>query len=243
MEKQVVLMYHDVYKESPNESGFQSAGANHYKITKAVFKEHLQIIKRHAITMTFDDGGVSFYTIIAPLLERHGLIGHFFIATDKIGYEGFMTEAQIKDLHQRGHIIGSHSCSHPSDLRKISCEMRRIEWDNSIRILSNIIGEPVKEISIPNGFLQEKDLQIFNILGVSTVYTSKLGEYRQCNGIDIIGRVGIDKNMSTQFIEDILSRGFFYKMMFAKQKLLLILKALLGSRYIKIKKILRNIHQ
>lgn len=241
MEKKIVLMYHDVYIDSPNESGFQSNGANHYKITKIAFEEQLQIIKRYPITMTFDDGGISFYTIIAPLLEKHGLVGHFYIPTDRIGCDGFLTETQIKDLHRRGHVIGSHSCSHPADFREISYEMRRNEWNNSTKILSSIIGEPVKEVSIPNGFLQEKDFQIFKALGITTIYTSKIGEWHQYDGMNIIGRVGIDKNMSKKRIVNVLSRGFFYKMLLVKQSFLLVLKVLLGNQYNIIKKIIRTI--
>lgn len=236
-------MYHDVYKASVKESGFQTDGANHYKVTEASFEEQLRSIKEYPITYTFDDGGVSFYTIIAPMLEKLGLVGHFYIATNRIGSEGFMSEAQIKDLYQRGHVIGSHSCSHPSDFRELSFEARKKEWEDSVQKLSDIIGEPVKEVSIPNGFLQEDDLSIFKSLGIATIYTSKLGENRQCDGMDIVGRIGIDKGMSVQRIVKIISGGFTYKMMLVKQKGLSILKAILGNQYIKMKKKFRKIHK
>ena len=238
-----VLMYHDVYKTSVKESGFQTDGANHYKITEASFEEQLRIIKEYPLIYTFDDGGVSFYTIIAPILEKLGLVGHFYIATDRIGSEGFMSEAQIKDLHQRGHVIGSHSCSHPSDFRELSFEARKKEWEDSVQKLSDILGEPVKEVSIPNGFLQEEDLPIFKSLGIATIYTSKLGENRQCDGMDIVGRIGIDNSMSAQRIVKIISGGFTFKMMLVKQKCLSILKAILGNQYIKLKKKFRKIHK
>ena len=46
----VVLMYHDVYKTSVKESGFQTDGANHYKITEASFEDQLQRIKEYPVT-------------------------------------------------------------------------------------------------------------------------------------------------------------------------------------------------
>ena len=236
----IVLMYHDVYKTSVNESGFLSDGANHYKITEASFVEHLQRIQKFPVTLTFDDGGVSFYTIITPILEKQRLVGHFYIATDRIGSEGFMSEAQIKDLHQRGHIIGSHSCSHPSDFRELSFEARKKEWEDSVQRLSGIIGEPVKEVSIPNGFLQEEDLPIFKSLGIATIYTSKLGEKRQCDGMDIVGRIGVNSNMSTQSLINTISGGFTYKKMLVKQQILSVFKVILGNQYVKIKAIIRK---
>ena len=237
----VVLMYHDVYKTSVKESGFQSDGANHYKVSTISFEEQILRLKEFPITLTFDDGGVSFHTIIAPFLEKYGLRGRFYIATDKIGSEGFMSELQIRDLHQRGHVIGSHSCSHPSDFRELSFEVRKKEWEDSVQRLSDIIGEPVKEVSIPNGFLQEDDLPIFDALGITTIYTSKLGENRQYNGMDIVGRIGIDSCMSVGRIIKIISGGFIYKVMLVKQMGLSILKAILGNLYIKIKAIIRKV--
>ena len=43
--KQTVLMYHDVFRDSVKESGFQTDGANHYKITEAAFSEQLSLLK------------------------------------------------------------------------------------------------------------------------------------------------------------------------------------------------------
>ena len=236
----MVLMYHDVYKASVQESGFQTDGANHYKIQESAFDEQIQQVKTLPVTLTFDDGGVSFYTIIASILEKNNLRGHFYIATNRIGTDGFMTEAQILDLYKRGHVIGSHSYSHPSDFRVMPFEQRIKEWETSVERLSIITGSPVTEVSIPNGFLQEGDLKIFKSLGITTIFTSKLGENRQVDGMKILGRVGIDNGMSAQQILSIISRGTAYKKMLLKQKVLSVTKAFLGNHYIKIKAFIRK---
>ena len=64
--------------------------------------------------LTFDDGGISFYTLIADRLEALGWRAHCFVPTDIIGRPGFLTRAQIQELDRRGHHIGSHSASHPA---------------------------------------------------------------------------------------------------------------------------------
>ena len=64
--------------------------------------------------ITVDDGGVSYYTVVADRLERLGWRGHCFVTTDMIGQRGFLTRRQIRELDGRGHIIGSHSASHPT---------------------------------------------------------------------------------------------------------------------------------
>lgn len=239
--KDSILMYHDVYKALVCESGFQTDGANHYKITEAAFEEQIKQISGLPVTLTFDDGGISFYTIIAPILEKYHLIGHFYIATNHIGTNGFMDENQIKDLHKRGHVIGSHSCSHPSDFRAVPFDARKKEWEDSVRRLSEIIGEQVKEVSIPNGFLQKDDIKIFEELGITTIYTSKLGENRKNGPMMIKGRIGVDKTMSSERVMSILTGGLSYIIMWAKQWLLSLLKILLGNNYIKIKTKIRKI--
>lgn len=238
--KDTILMYHDVYKTSEKESGFQTDGANHYKITETTFEQQIQRINSLPVTLTFDDGGISFYSIIAPILEKHHLKGHFYIATNYIGAEGFMDENHIKDLHQRGHVIGSHSYSHPSDFRAVSFEIRKKEWEDSVRKLSEIIGEPVKEVSIPNGFLQDDDLKIFERLGITTIYTSKIGEDRLFNEIQIQGRVGIDKNMTVKELLSIIDRKHTYYQLLLKQKILELVKSILGDNYVRIKRKIRK---
>lgn len=238
--KQTVIMYHDVYRDSVKESGFQTDGANYYKITEATFAKQLFLLKGHSITLTFDDGGVSFYSIIAPMLEANGLRGQFYIATDYIGTEGFMTEEQIRDLRQRGHTIGSHSASHPADFRSLTLAQRIDDWKKSIERLSSILEEPIDEVSVPNGFLQKEDLPMFEQLGIKKIYTSKIGEMRQYNDILIQGRIGIDKGMTANQLADVLEEGSYYRRLLAKQWMLDATKMLLGGSYVKIKRIIRK---
>lgn len=80
------------------------------------------------ISFTFDDGFEECYTVIAPLLEKYGTRGAFFINANYIdsdqNYQTKFNERintftkkpmsweQIKDLHRRGHLIGSHNLDH-----------------------------------------------------------------------------------------------------------------------------------
>jgi len=80
------------------------------------------------LTFTFDDGFEECYTIIAPLLEKFNTRGAFFINANYIdSSEEYqkefnkrvaihtkkpMTWKQIKELHKRGHLIGSHNFDH-----------------------------------------------------------------------------------------------------------------------------------
>lgn len=117
----MILMFHDVISSSCPISGFQNIGANQYRLDKGTFERFIESINRLKtdIVYSFDDGGVSFQEIIAPILEKYGKQGIFCITTSYIGMPGFLSEDQIRVLDGNGHIIASHSHTHPRDISKL----------------------------------------------------------------------------------------------------------------------------
>lgn len=247
--RQIVLMYHDVYNESPQESGFDSNGANKYKMKIDLFEMHLKTlvklihngrIKKDDVILTFDDGGVSFYKIIAPLLDKYGFVGHFYISTNYVGSDAFLSEKEIFDLSNKGHVIGSHSCSHPDNMASISKEKRLEEWKSSISRLNSIIGMKIKEVSIPNGYFSKEDVSMFKLLGISSIYTSKIGELVECDGIMIKGRISMMGNTSPSIIEKIINNRFYIFKLRTQQYFLSIIKKILGNNYLVLKRFIRQ---
>ena len=248
--KKLVLMYHDVYVNSPHESGFDTNGANHYKISVKVFEEQLQVLSemvsnqqldKSKILLTFDDGGVSFYNVIRPLLDKYGYVGHFYISTNYIGTQGFLTEMQVKSLYEGGHIVGSHSSSHPSNLSALSDYDRIREWQESVEKLNAICGCNTKEISIPNGFFSKKDIELFKQVGISTVYTSLIGENKTIDGINVLGRIAVDAFTSIGTFKGMITGGWTFEKLVIRQAILQTIKYILGNRYIAFKKTLRMV--
>ena len=123
------LEYHDVIApESPDESGFPGAGPASYKLSRVNFSRHLEAIASRLpqpagrvtdwlaapqaavpLFLTFDDGGVSAHAVIADALEQRGWRGHFFVTAGRVGMSTFVSPSQIRELRDRGHLIGSHS--------------------------------------------------------------------------------------------------------------------------------------
>src|SRR5215469_7841937 len=144
------IMYHDVVENGDfASSGFPGEGAHVYKLRREDFERHLDAIGKVEVALTFDDGGVSFHRPIADLLEARGRRGHFFITTGRIGTPGFLTETELLDLKRRGHVIGSHSVSHPTRMSALSCVELDREWSMSIARLSDLLGERVTVASVP----------------------------------------------------------------------------------------------
>ena len=87
------------------------------------FARHLEAIRGARrpgceLLLTFDDGGLSAYTPVATMLEENAWRGYFFVTTGCIGPPGFWNDRQIRELDKRGHVIGSHSCSHPGRMSR-----------------------------------------------------------------------------------------------------------------------------
>ena len=203
------LMYHDVVPPGqPGASGFVHPWADHYKLDIDEFRRHLDALHasaaRDAITtvdhadfgrtaspvfLTFDDGGLSARTIVAGWLEERGWRGHFLITTDWIGRPGFLDAAGLQDLRRRGHVVGSHSCSHPT--RMAACgpaELRR-EWHESAARLSEILGEPVTTASVPGGYYSRAVAEAASAAGIRYLFTSEPTQsVRSINGCLVVGR-------------------------------------------------------
>lgn len=239
------LMYHDVYEMSNRDSGFNIDSNYPYKLHISYFEEQIRAIAayireynidKNYVQLSFDDGGVSFYTIIMPMLEKYGFKGYFYIATKYIGQNGFLTEAMIKEMAERGHYIGGHSHTHRQRMNDLSYEELKEDWSKCIDTLSGIIEKPCINVSLPNGFTSKTIIRVLRELGVKSLYTSEPSEDLQMSeSMEIRGRYGIRNTMS---LDDVLEITFDEKRKLKlrrKKALLNIAKKLMGRSYIKIR--------
>ena len=196
----ISLLFHDVYETSPDESGFLSAAANRYKLGLADFDLQLEGVAQvrndaplvvggvgrallsgpggskeqdPPYVVTVDDGGVSYHTIIAGRLEQRGWCGHCFVSTDFVGQRGFLTADQIRDLDARGHVIGSHSASHPARFSSLAYDEMVREWTRSREALEEILGHDVEVGSVPGGYFSSTVARAAGEAGLRILFTSE----------------------------------------------------------------------
>jgi peptidoglycan/xylan/chitin deacetylase (PgdA/CDA1 family) len=209
------LMYHDVVPHAEHQaSGFGSADAALYKLEPEDFARHLaainavvsdrpqlvtdwmagKVLPSDTWMLTFDDGGASFYPLIADHLEALSWRAHFFITTDYIGAPAFLNRAQIRELHRRGHSIGSHSCSHPLRFAaRPRHEMQR-EWSESVKVLSDLLGEAVQVASIPGGQYSRQVAESAAAAGIKALFTSEPTTVSAgVDGCIVLGRYAIQR--------------------------------------------------
>ena len=166
----LALVYHDVIHLTGALSGFVGTGADRFKVGHVRFAEHLAAVAKSGIAvslvterakaplqrlfLTFDDGGASASTTIAPMLAEQGWPGHFFVVTEQIGAPGFLGPDGIRELRAAGHVIGTHSHSHPNLARLPAAEIAD-EWKRSKAILEDLLGEQVDVASVPTGYYSD----------------------------------------------------------------------------------------
>lgn len=207
MAKVLALMYHDVVPAGGFAlSGFNIVGADHYKLTEEQFEQHLSAITaavrnkpvritdadwQASFLFTMDDGSASSMHV-ADQLERRGWRGHFLIATDYIGTQGFLTAAQVRELAERGHCIGSHTCSHPIPMWDCTPEQMFAEWRDSRRKLESIIGCEVTCGSVPGGTYVPAIATAAAEAGYRSLFSSEpTSSVQDVGACRVLGRYGI----------------------------------------------------
>jgi peptidoglycan/xylan/chitin deacetylase (PgdA/CDA1 family) len=211
------LLYHDVVQDGRYEAtGFQGTGPDRYKLDSAEFEQHLRVLAErigHAPAtvkelggeqarlpwlLTFDDGGLSALRI-AERLGQRGWRGHFFVTSDFIGAKGFLSAADIRSLDGMGHVIGSHSCSHPARMAQCTLAQLNDEWSRSKGVLEDIVGHPVAVASIPGGEYSRAVVRAAAGAGILQLFTSEpVLSVRGIDGCDIFGRFAIVRNVPPQ---------------------------------------------
>ena len=213
----LTLLYHDVVpRDRSDASGFAGGGAARYKLTPTEFRHHLEAIKRVARTppaiapelvgkagvgrdwlLTFDDGGVTAYDPIADILEENGWRGHFLITVNYIDSPAFVNREQIRALRRRGHIIGSHSCSHPERMSLCEADQLLNEWQRSQEVLADILGESITVASVPGGFYSRAVAQAAAQAGFKVLFNSEPTSLPDAvDGCLVLGRYTIYRGMS-----------------------------------------------
>ena len=218
----IALIYHDVLSdENENDSGFPGADAASYKLSLKQFARHLDLIEG-ALTgrqparvtdtqsivgnepkflLTFDDGGISAIDRIAGSLSVRGWRGHFFVVSGYLGKQGFLSGAHLRQLHAAGHVVGSHSATHPERISQCELEEIKREWRDSCSRISDQIGAPVVVASVPGGFYSERVACAAAEEGVQVLFTSEPTVTPHRLGATVIaGRFAITRRTSERHL-------------------------------------------
>ena len=182
----IMVMYHSVDKQNKDKR---------YVINKDAFEEHLDFFchlrsKDASIFISFDDGLLDNYLVAKQSLDKFKLKGVFFIPTNFIDNEGFMTTKMLKELKCEGHIIGGHGHNHINYLNS-----RRETVFTDMKLCLDTLRKKflIKQpwLSYPYGAHNKKIDDICREIGFKKIFSSKFGSYEDVEALRVLPRIEV----------------------------------------------------
>ena len=86
----------------------------------------------------------------------------------------WVSEQNLVDIDNQGHIIGLHSHTHPTKMSKLTRAQQLFEYQKNYEQLTQLIGKPIKAMSHPCGDYNENTLNILSELKITIGFRSNM---------------------------------------------------------------------
>lgn len=140
-----------------------------------------KLFKEPLVSITFDDGWESTYSVAAPMFQKYGLRTTQYVLPGMVKDQGYLSKEQIKSLQKAGQNMECHSMDH-ADLTSLESADLDYQLATCKQQLEAIIGSPVVHFASPYGHTNRS---------VIDAITGKYMSHRNTNG-DISN--GVDEN-------------------------------------------------
>ncbi len=129
----------------------------------------LSLEDKKKVIFTFDHGEMNNFTYAFPLLQKYHCHAYFFIIGEKVGKPGYMGWKELKEMHEAGMTIGSHSLTNEilTDLLETQMEEELLA---SKRYLEKNLNITVDSFSVPRGFCNERIIKKAHEIGYKNVF-------------------------------------------------------------------------
>ncbi len=202
------IYYHDIVL---------SNGYSYQKINVNKFKSHMEYLvnngyktltfdeldndeiytyknKEKKVVIMFDDGWLSNYNIVFPIMKKLNLKFNIFLEVGAINKkDNYLTWDMIREMKDSGLVgFGAHTFNH-IDARLIDESNVDVEIYKSNNIIFTETGINVKDFCFPYGYYDKRILNYLKKLDVyKRIYTSDGRKVTKYGNLYIIGRIGIE---------------------------------------------------
>ena len=190
-----VLCYHNISKKSKDifslspkkfekqirylyKSGFKTIKLN--KFMKYINGQRNINLPPKPILLTFDDGWMSHYKVVLPILKKYNYTGVFFVypsvlmAKRRFYRKRYVNVKLLKKMHKAGMEIECHSYFHPI-MHKESKKTIIVQFRNSKRFLEKKLGKKIKYFAYPYGSYTKNIVKIARKYGYKGLFTINYG--------------------------------------------------------------------
>ena len=160
-----------------------------------------------AASFTFDDVPESAASAGAPILERAGFGGTFYVAAETCGMRDahwrVASRSQVKGLAAGGHEVACHTARHVNVQSLGTAELDR-ECDLSARMLAELTGQTPTNFAYPFG-----DLGLAQVRALARRFHSCRSIYERLNvgtiDLGIVGAIGLfDRTQSVASLDRLI---------------------------------------
>ena len=146
------------------------------------------------VVITFDDGYADNFTNAYPIMQKYGFTGTIFVISDFVeNNPRYLTWKQIKELHDHGFVIGSHTLSHvpltnlseQEAVHQLVKSREGIEWR---------LNTPVRYFAYPTGAFNQNIEGIVARSGYSAAFTVDFGRVSAESDVYAFERIPIFKS-------------------------------------------------
>ena len=121
------------------------------------------------VMITFDDNDKEQFTIGKTEMDKYGFKGVYFIMTITINRKRYMSEQQLKELSDSGHVIAGHTWDH-----HMVTKFTTSSWDSQLVVpqkrLEAITGKPVKYFAYPFGLWNKEAIPFLKSNGYKLAF-------------------------------------------------------------------------
>jgi len=126
-------------------------------------------LPKKPIMLTFDDTKLDQYTAAVPEMKKYGFKAVFFIMTVSLGKPNYMSKAQVKELSDAGHVIGSHTYDH-QNVKKYQGDDWVTQIEKPTKTLKEITGKDVKYFAYPFGLWNKEAIPELKKRGFTSAF-------------------------------------------------------------------------
>lgn len=192
--KQYTLNFHSIYNDK-----YSSHADTVFSLHENKLIEILEAVAsiNPSIRLTFDDGHLSDFKLVLPLLQKLNLDASFFVLGQSL-IEDPEKFNQTLRIYEAGFTIGSHGYHH-CDLTALTAEELDFEIKYSKKVVESCIGAEIDDFSLPYGKYNPEIIEKLRREGYQQIYTTQ-GFASSATDV-FVHRINVKSNTNIWFLK------------------------------------------